>query len=174
MNNQHNLVLLGFMGTGKSAAGRKLAALTCAPLLDMDAEVERRAGKSIARIFEEDGEAVFRRMEAELAAEWGAQKAGAIIVCGGGVVLNEENLRQLSRHGKLVCLTARPEVIIRRVAGHDERPLLQGGRLEQQVATLLEERKEAYERIPIQVDTSDLDMDSLSARLIRVWRHASS
>ncbi|HPT16309.1 MAG TPA: shikimate kinase, partial [Kiritimatiellia bacterium] len=71
MESLRNLVLLGFMGTGKSAVGRRVAVLADRPFLEMDAELERRAGKSITRIFAEDGEAAFRDRESALAEEWG-------------------------------------------------------------------------------------------------------
>ena len=115
MEPRGNLVLLGFMGTGKSAVGRRVAALASAPFLEMDAELEQRAGKPISRIFSEDGEPAFRAMEARLAEEWG-RKEGAVISCGGGVVLRGENLRALETNGLLVCLTARPVVLLERSA----------------------------------------------------------
>ena len=93
MDSSRNLVLVGFMGTGKSAVGRRVAALAAAPFLDMDAELERRAGKSIARIFAEDGEPAFRDQEARLAEEWG-RKQGAVISCGGGVEIGRASCRE--------------------------------------------------------------------------------
>ena len=169
MNNQTNLVLLGFMGTGKSAAGRRVAELARHPFLDMDAELERRAGKAIARIFAEDGEGVFRDMEAKLAAEWGGQGLGAVIACGGGVVLREENLRALGANGVLVCLTARPAVILERTARSKKRPLLAGEDPERKIRDLLAARAGHYGKIPIQIDTSDAPLDELAERLQEAW-----
>ena len=124
MDSPRNLVLVGFMGTGKSAVGRRVAALAAAPFLEMDAELERRAGKPIARIFAEDGEPAFRDLESQLAEEWG-RKQGAVISCGGGVVLREANLRALGANGLLVCLTARPDVILARMFAFKAAELLQ-------------------------------------------------
>ena len=169
MEPRANLVLLGFMGTGKSAVGRRVAALAGAPFLDMDAELERRAGKPVSRIFSEDGEPAFRDQEARLAEEWG-RKSGAVISCGGGVVLRAENLRALGANGLLVCLAARPEVILARTARSKKRPLLAGEDPEQKIRDLLAARAPLYAQIPVQVDTSDADLDELAARLLDLWK----
>lgn len=169
MDRRDNLVLLGFMGTGKSALGRRVAALAGCPFLDMDAELERRAGKAISRIFAEDGEPAFRELEAALAAEWG-RREGAVIACGGGVILRAENLRALGANGKLVCLTARPEVILARTAHSKKRPLLAGEDPEQKIRDLLAVRAPLYAQIPLQFDTSDEGPEALAARLLELWK----
>lgn len=169
MDSPRNLVLVGFMGTGKSAVGRRVAALAAAPFLEMDAELERRAGKSISRIFAEDGEPAFRDQEAQLAEEWG-RKQGAVISCGGGVVLREANLRALQANGLLVCLTARPEVILARTARAAKRPLLAGDNPEQKIRDLLAARAPLYAKIPVQLDTSDLGPEELAAQVLARWK----
>ena len=169
MDSSRNLVLVGFMGTGKSAVGRRVAALAAAPFLDMDAELERRAGKSIARIFAEDGEPAFRDQEARLAEEWG-RKQGAVISCGGGVVLRAANLRALGANGLLVCLTARPEVILARTAHSKKRPLLAGEEPERKIRDLLAARAPYYAAIPVQIDTSDLGPEELAAQVLARWK----
>jgi len=169
MDNRNNLILLGFMGTGKSAVGRRVAALAGAPFLEMDAELERRAGKSISRIFAEDGEAAFRDMESRLAEEWG-QKEGTVISCGGGVVLREENLRALGANGLLVCLTARPDVILERTSRSKKRPLLAGEDPEKKIRDLMEIRAPLYAKIPVQIDTSDAAQGELAGRLLDLWK----
>ena len=168
MDNRRNLVLMGFMGTGKSAVGRRVAALAGTPFLEMDAELARRAGKSVARIFAEEGEGAFRQMESALAEEWG-RGSGSVISCGGGVALRAENLRALGANGVLVCLTARPEVIQARTARSRKRPLLAGEDPAQQIRDLLAARAPFYARIPIQIDTSDADVDALAERLLDAW-----
>ena len=169
MDSPRNLVLVGFMGTGKSAVGRRVAAMARAPFLEMDAELERRAGKSIARIFAEDGEPAFRDMESRLAEEWG-RKEGAVVSCGGGVVLREANLRALGANGLLVCLTARPEVILARTARAAKRPLLAGDNPEQKIRDLLAARAPLYAKIPVQLDTSDLGPEELAAQVLARWK----
>ena len=170
MDSPRNLVLVGFMGTGKSAVGRRVAALAAAPFLEMDAELERRAGKSISRIFAEDGEPAFRDQEAQLAEEWG-RKQGAVSSCGGGVVLREANLRALQANGLLVCLTARPDVILARTARAAKRPLLAGENPEQKIRDLLAARAPLYAKIPVQIDTSDLGPEELAAQVLARWKH---
>ena len=169
MDARRNLVLVGFMGTGKSVLGRRVAAQAGAPFLEMDAELERRAGKSIARIFAEDGEPAFREMESRLAEEWG-RRQGAVISCGGGVVLREENLRALGANGRLVCLTARPEVILERTSRSRKRPLLAGEDPARKIHEMLAARAPHYAKIPAQVDTSDAGLGELAARLLELWR----
>ena len=169
MDTPRNLVLVGFMGAGKSAVGHRVAALAGAAFLEMDAELERRAGKSIARIFAEDGEPAFRDLESQLAEEWG-RKRGAVISCGGGVVLREANLRALEANGLLVCLTARPDVILARTARSQKRPLLAGEDPEKKIRDLLAARAPYYAAIPVQIDTSDLGPEELAAQLLARWK----
>ena len=168
MDQRGNLVLLGFMGTGKSAVGRRVAALAGAPFLEMDAELERRAGKPISRIFAEEGEAVFRDMESRLAEEWG-QRDGVVISGGGGVVLRAENLQALGRNGVLVCLTARPEVIQERTARSKKRPLLAVADAGAKIRELLAARAPYYAKVAYQLDTSDADLDTLAEQLLDLW-----
>jgi len=113
----------------------------------------------------------FRRMETRLAVEWG-QREGAVIACGGGVVLREENLHALGRHGVLVCLTARPEVIAERTGRSRKRPLLEVEDRMGKIRSLLEARAPLYARIPIQLDTSDLRQEVLAAQLLEIWDRA--
>lgn len=170
MNERRNLVLTGFMGTGKSVLGRRVAALANRPFYDMDAEIARRAGKLIPRIFAEDGEEAFRDLESALAVEWGGRLEESVIACGGGVVLRAANLEALGANGVLVCLTARAEVILERTSRSRGRPLLETEDREKQVRALLASRAEAYARVPHQVDTSDLDPDTLAQRLLQLWQ----
>ena len=148
-----NIVLLGFMGTGKSTVGRVLARRLGMQFLDMDAILVERAGKPIARIFAEEGEPHFRAMERVLSQEL-SQQHGMVIACGGGVVLNPDNVRDYSRTGRVVCLTATPEAIFKRTAKDRNRPLLEEKDRMQRIVELLEKRKALYGAIPHQVDTT--------------------
>ncbi len=123
-NSEQNIVLTGFMGTGKSSVARELAALLGCGVIELDAEIEKNAGISIAEIFARHGEQRFREMETG-AAKKAAGKRGLIISTGGGVVLRAENMEALRSSGVVFCLTAAPETILKRTGGNRERPLLQ-------------------------------------------------
>lgn len=155
MTPRDNLVLVGFMGVGKSAVGRELARRLHRPLLDMDVEIERRAGRTIAEIFTQDGEPAFRALERDLARELSGRE-NLVIACGGGVVLQPDNLADLSRTGLVICLTASEATIMERVARTHHRPLLAGENPSHRVHELLERRRPLYAAIPLQIDTTQL------------------
>jgi shikimate kinase len=163
------VVLTGFMATGKSAVGRALAARLDRRFVDTDHEIVARAGKPIARIFAEDGEPEFRRLEREVIARLAEAPEPAVIATGGGALVDDANYAALSRAGTIVCLAARPEVIARRVAGSNvSRPkLAEGGLpLEQRIVELMQSRQSAYARATIVIDTSDLTIDDTAERVI--------
>ena len=108
-----NIYLVGFMGTGKSFVGRILAKKIAAHFMEMDTELERRAGKAIAQIFKEDGEAVFRVMEKNLLSEL-SFKSGMVVSCGGGVICSEENVVMMKKSGVIVNLFSSAEKIYAR------------------------------------------------------------
>jgi len=144
---------MGFMGTGKSEVGRRLAQRLGRAFVDTDRLVEKRAGKRIATIFAEDGEPAFRTLERAAVAE-AAGRGGPVVAVGGGAVLDPENVRCLRAAGVLVYLTARPEIIMGRVGDGSNRPLLQGDP-RAAVARLLAERGPVYAAAAdITVDTS--------------------
>jgi shikimate kinase len=164
------IVLTGFMATGKSAVGRALAARLHCRFIDSDHEIVARAGKPIAAIFADDGEAVFRRLEREVIAELAAASEPAVIATGGGALVDDANHAALAQAGTIVCLTARPEVIAGRVsAGNVIRPKLAEGNLplEAKIIELMEARKHAYSRASIIIDTSDLTVDAAAVRVLR-------
>lgn len=148
-----NIALLGFMGTGKSTVAQILAQRLGRSVLEMDAVLEQRAGKPISAIFAAEGEPYFRQMERTLIQEL-AQQRGLVISCGGGVVLNPENVRDLSATGLVVCLTAAPEIILHRVAAATHRPLLEGGDKAKKILELLAKRQPLYDAVPHRIDTS--------------------
>ena len=149
-----NIILTGFMGTGKTTVGRILAGRLGYRFVDTDTLIETRCGQSIAEIFEESGEAVFRQMEATLAQELGALQ-GLVIATGGGMMLDAHNADVLTAKGRAFCLVAPPEEIIRRLANDDtvRRPLLEVQDPEQRVRALLAQREAGYRRF-MQIDTS--------------------
>ncbi len=120
------IFLIGFMGVGKTTLGEALGAATGMEFLDLDRLIEARTGRTIRSIFAEDGEEVFRKIERDALA-LAASRAGAIVACGGGTPCFHGNMELMNAAGLTVRLTARPEVVLRRLAGQQgERPLLDG------------------------------------------------
>ncbi len=162
-----NLILTGFMGTGKTRVGREVARRLGRRFVDMDAEIEARAGKSVHRIFAQDGEAVFRRMEAALCKELSAQ-TGLVIATGGGAMIDPANRAVMMQGGTIVCLTCDGDEILRRAGENNEnRPLLQVANPRAEIERLLAVRHEAYAAIPWQVDTTALSPDQVADRVIQ-------
>ncbi len=151
-NNQPNIVLVGFMGTGKSSAGRIIAGRLNMQFIDMDDEIVRREGCSIPDIFRDRGEPAFRALERALVTEL-AGKSNMVISTGGGIVLNPENIRDFSKTGRVFNLKASPEAILRRVEHDQNRPLLQGGDRLAKISELLAKRQPLYDAISQQIDT---------------------
>jgi shikimate kinase len=163
--NPANLVLVGFMGTGKSAVGRTLAARLRRRFLDTDSWIRRRAGKSIPEIFRREGEAAFRELEAA-AVEHVAGLRRTVVSTGGGILVRPGNLERLRASGILICLTSRPEVILARTAPWRGRPLLQAAADPRgAVERLMEERQALYARADWSVDSSDLRVDEVVDRI---------
>lgn len=148
-----NIVLVGFMGTGKSAVGRILAERLGRPLVDMDTLIEERQGKPIPRIFDEDGEPHFRALERVLVQELSG-RTGLVISAGGGIVLDEGNIADFSRTGLVACLSACAEQILARVKNDANRPLLAVADKLGKIRELLSARKSFYDAVPFQVDTN--------------------
>ncbi len=156
-----NLILVGFMGTGKSAVGRMLAKRLKRPFLDLDEKIEKEAGCSVPEIFSKEGEAGFRRREAEAVRKVSRLK-DHVIATGGGVMLNERNVDALKKSGTLVCLTARPDVIFQRMtATISSRPLLAEGNPKRRIEELLKLREPFYARADIAIETSDRSIEAV-------------
>jgi shikimate kinase len=162
-----NIILVGFMGTGKTVTGRVLAEQTGLELLDMDSIIEERAGRPISDIFATEGEAAFRAMERELAQEL-SQREGLIISTGGGIVLNPDNLADFEQNGLIVCLTASPETIFQRLENDTTRPLLSGDK-KGQIAGILEARQPLYDAIAHQIDGDRLDPEERANAILSLY-----
>ncbi len=155
------IVLTGFMCTGKSEVGRRLAKRLGRAFLDTDQLVETRAGKTVAAIFAADGEAAFRALERDAVIE-ATSRRDPVIAVGGGAVLDGANVERLRGAGPVVCLTADRDAILRRVGDVARRPLLAGGDPRATIDRLLAERRPAYERAAdAMVDTSDRTIDEV-------------
>ena len=160
MKNEKNLVLIGFMGSGKTSVGLKLSYKLKMPVEDTDKLIERREGKSIRQIFEEEGEEVFRKKETELLGELADRQGRVIYSVGGGTPVREENRKLLRQLGTVVYLQISPETVYERLKGDTTRPLLQCENPLEKIRELMESRKEAYEScadIIIAVDLLDME-----------------
>ena len=140
----YNIVLIGFMGAGKSAISDFLSTMFDMRLVEMDQEISERQEMSIPDIFATYGEEYFRNLETELLRELRAEN-GCVISCGGGVALREENVAEMKKNGRVVLLTASPETIYERVKDSNDRPLLNGNNNVEFIADLMEKRREKYE-----------------------------
>ena len=167
---KNNIALIGFMGAGKSAVGRALAVKLGMEFIEMDALVTERCNKSIAEIFQQDGEPAFRRIEAEVARDV-AGKKGAVIACGGGIVLKPANMDALKETCEIVYLEVLPSVVLARVSwSGQKRPLLEVPDPASAVHELLKFRRPLYEKAAdITIDTSDLAVQDVVDRIAAWW-----
>ncbi|MBN1976831.1 MAG: 3-dehydroquinate synthase [Anaerolineae bacterium] len=160
-----NVALTGFMGTGKSAVGREVARRLGWRFVDMDDAIVLRVGKPIPRIFAEYGEPAFRQIESQVCADLSAQE-GLVIATGGGALVDPDNRRVMMRGGTVICLTADPDEILRRVGDDDNRPLLNVPDPRAKIAELLAARRAAYQAIPWQVETTGLSVEEVAEQVI--------
>lgn len=142
---RQNIILIGFMGAGKTSVGEQLAGRFQKTLIDTDRMIENRAGMTISELFETQGEEVFRRLETEVLAQLISETAGEIISVGGGLPLREENRKLLKALGCVIYLSVRPDTVLKRLKGDTTRPLLQGEHVCDKVINLLAARGPIYE-----------------------------
>lgn len=139
-----NIMLIGFMGTGKSTVASCLCREYGMGIVEMDELIAKRAGMSISDIFAQYGEEYFRDLETNLVLELQSQ-SNQVVSCGGGVVLRERNVEEMKKGGSIVLLTAEPETILERVKDDDNRPLLRGNKNVAFISDMMEKRRPKYE-----------------------------
>ncbi|MBW2483039.1 MAG: shikimate kinase [Deltaproteobacteria bacterium] len=163
-----NIILTGFMATGKTTVGKRLAAQLGYAFVDTDELIAERSGQPIAEIFREKGEAAFRRMESEIAQELG-EKEGLVVSTGGGLMLNPVNAAALGRRGRVFCLVATPEEILDRISKdeHVKRPLLEAPDPMLRIVELMRQREVGYGRFR-QMVTSGKTLDEITQELIGI------
>jgi len=162
------LVLIGFMGSGKSTIGRKLHDQLGYQLIDTDQLIEERQHKSIPQIFADEGEAFFRDLESALLRELAASPAtNRIISTGGGIVLRDENRRLLQELGYVVWLRTPGSEILKRTSRNSNRPLLQTENPQAAIEAMLAEREPIYrETAHLEIDTGNLNIDEACAGIL--------
>ena len=170
-----NVVLIGFMGTGKTSVGRLLATRLGCSFHDLDKRIEEQHGMRIPVMFSEYGEAYFREREKEAVRE-AAGRTNLVIATGGGTVKDPENVAMLRQNGVLVALTADVDTILQRTSARGARPVLDQadeGDRRRAIESLLEERRGLYEGADITVDTSGrapLEVAEHVLHALRIWR----
>ena len=172
MGAKQNIVLFGFMGTGKTCVGRAVAERLGMTYVDLDDLIEAHEGTTISDIFAAKGEPYFRRVEAEVAAE-ASRLEGHVIATGGGVVLHEENVRVLERSGVGICLNATAEAILKRVKHETHRPLLAVEDPLARVRALLAYRAPFYSKVSQQVETTGRPVEAVVEEVMAIWRRES-
>ena len=140
----YNIVLIGFMGAGKTTISDYLSTVFDMEIVEMDQVIEEREEMSIPDIFATYGEEYFRDLETALLEEMQERKK-VIISCGGGTALRQRNVEEMKKNGRVVLLTASPQTIYERVKDSDERPVLKGRKNVEGIAELMEQRRDKYE-----------------------------
>lgn len=153
------------MAVGKSAVGRNLAKRLHKHFVDLDRMIEKRAGLKVREIFDAKGETYFRELEKQTLADV-LKLPGHVIATGGGVVMDEENLRLLREKTLLVCLIASTDAILARVGNGTKRPLLKGPNRRERVEELLKQRADKYAQAHIIVDTSQLTLQQVVDQIV--------
>jgi len=153
------------MAVGKSAVGRNLAKRLHRRFVDLDRIIEKRAGLKVREIFEQKGEPYFRELEKRTLSDL-LQQPGCVIATGGGVVMDEENLRLLQEKTLLVCLSASTDTILARVGNGTKRPLLKGSDRRERVEELVKLRADKYAQAHITVDTSELSIEQVVNQIV--------
>lgn len=162
----YNIILIGFMGAGKTTISDFLSTMFAMKIVEMDQVIAEREQMSIPDIFATYGEEYFRNLETQLLVELQDSK-DTVVSCGGGVALREENVKQMRKNGKVVLLTASPGVILERVKDSDDRPILNGNKNVEFIQNLIEQRRQKYEAAAdITINTDDKSVMDICEELI--------
>jgi shikimate kinase len=165
-----NIVLIGFMGTGKSRVGHMVARRLGLRFVDTDDLIVEKMHMSVAEIFSRLGEPEFRKIERQVVASV-AEKDGQVIATGGGVPLSEENVQNLKKNGILVCLTANPDTIYRRTMRNDTRPLLKAVDRLEHIRALMESRQQCYGIADFSIDTSSRPASAVAREIAEIYQN---
>ena len=162
-----NIYLVGFMGTGKTAVGKELAKKKKWQFVDLDELIELKEKRTIADIFAKDGEPYFRRIEKRTLKEVAKEKK-FVVACGGGIVIDKDNIRIMKDTGMIICLTASLEVILKRTSGYVHRPLLNVGDRKKQIDLLLKLRAPFYALADKTIDTSKVSVEKVVDKILKL------
>ncbi len=168
MDKKNNIILIGFMGVGKSTVAQRLGELLNKEVVSTDILIEKEEGRSIPEIFKSSGEPYFRKIETKIVKQI-SSRHNLIIDCGGGVVLNPENVSNLKKNGILICLTASVDIIYERVKFDTNRPLLKVADPKKEIRRLLEFRMPFYNQADYIVPTDKKTIDEVCAAIIKLY-----
>lgn len=161
-----NIILIGFMGAGKTVVGQKVAQELGLKFVDADEEIEKTAGVAISEIFSKKGEACFRDLETKVL-ESLRDSTNLVLATGGGMVLRPENVKMLKQLGSLVLLWAEPSVIFERIINETHRPLLKVSDPKVEIAKIINYRQPIYQQAAdFVVDTSGLGVDEVAEKVV--------
>ena len=161
-----NIVLVGLMGSGKSAIGRTIAKKLGRRFIDTDRLIERKTGKTIAEIFNSEGELLFRKQEKDIIRKI-SQYIGIVIATGGGAIKDPENFKCLKESGWIIALFASPAVLYQRIAGKRIRPLLlDEDEPIKKLEEIFNERKSMYSQADFQVNTENKEINQIADEII--------
>lgn len=164
-----NIVITGFMGTGKSVVAKELARKLKMEFIDMDRIIEERQGTSIADIFARYGEKHFRSQENKLVKKLSTEE-NMVIATGGGTLLSSDNARMLSQKGQIICLYADSQTIYNRVKRKKNRPLLNGENILDKINHLMKERKKINDNIKWKIDTTNLSTQEVVDKIVNLLK----
>lgn len=165
--NMKNIYLVGFMGTGKTSVGKELAKKKKWHFVDLDELIELKEKKAIRDIFAQEGEPYFRKLEKRVLKEVSKEKK-FVVACGGGIVIDKENINLMKETGLMVCLSASSEVILKRTCGHTHRPLLNVAKPQKQIELLLKLRAPYYIQAHKVIDTSKLSIKQVVDKIYKL------
>jgi shikimate kinase len=157
----NNIILVGFMGTGKSVVGKKLATKLNRDFVELDDMIETREKMPIKDIFEKKGEPYFRLVVKEA-----ARRKNIVISAGGGAIVDEENFKNLKNSGTIICLKASPETILKRTIGLKTRPLLNVQDPKKKIEELLKKREPYYNKADFSINTDNLSIGSIVLKIM--------
>jgi len=160
-----NIVLIGFMGSGKSLVSSKLAEILKRKVVSTDELIEEREGRPITEIFKESGETHFREIEKKIVKQVSEAK-NIVIDCGGGVVLNQDNIVNLKEKGVLVYLSASAKSIYENIKDKTHRPLLNVNDPEEKIGELLDQRKSLYEQADMVIETDGKSTEQICGEIV--------
>jgi shikimate kinase len=162
---KHNILLIGFMGTGKTAIGKRLASVLGMKFFDSDAEIEKVTGMPIAQVYRRYGE-IRLKSEERLAIKRIAQHRNCVIAMGGSFLPDPGNIEALKQEFIVISLTARPEIIYERIKRRNNRPMVKKEDSMDKIVNMMRERDFLYRNADFQLDTSEMNFQQITQNIL--------